>query len=628
PTIRAIKKLLPKSLLDVVGKKGSLQVIEGWDLVHESFDYLDFKPSNKYDILLLTIWSNEFIKKHEKKINALDIPIIKKSFTNPDRHESQYHLDLARFIGYQGELPEPYCRTDRVTVPFKNSKPVALLSDTTFNSPEWQRKRWPYYRELAKALIEKGYQVGLIGGLDEANNFRQDDWPKGIINLMGKYSIPQTAYLISKADIFIGNDSGPSHIAGAVGTKAFIIFGATRETKNRPLGKSVDVITLNIPCRPCQYTQKWATCTNWQCVTNLSVGCILEHIDRNEAIGRISGLHHSSHSYCIDGLSVVIPTHNRSLLLISNIQKGRILGMTKKIIIDDNSDPQQKEILRALDNKQDITVVYSKRNEGVAKALKKSTPFVRTEYVTFGGDDDEIYVLNKKRFWREMSLLNNEYVLLTSRYVMNFNPEKETYSIGYCKADFRNIQAGELLKFMFCTGETAGTCIGNVYKTEQIMPTLPESVFRVSEDKVFMARLLGKNVDKKIHISESLVYIRRVSGDTLSRNYDSVKIFIDFLALLVCGYYCLENDLIDAEGIISHLRMRATLLEKIYGHALAIVDHIVEYLFDQITLDELFNDLNLDHLSSLSLPSEVTNLRNLLMNYLAASCGVSEDPLP
>jgi hypothetical protein len=44
------------------------------------------------------------------------------------------------------------------------------------------------------------------------------------------------------------------------------MFGATSETKNRPLGPSVRVLTRDVECRPCQMTPKWERCAEWRCM--------------------------------------------------------------------------------------------------------------------------------------------------------------------------------------------------------------------------------------------------------------------------------------------------------------------------------------------------------------------------
>jgi len=280
PTIRAIKELYPAASLEVIGREESLAVIRGWELVNRcsTCEAVDF--SDPPDVLLLSIWSNDFLKAHRDDLTSLPGVILQARTINPNRHEAEHHLDLARALGYRRPLPSPYCHREEVVWPFEENRPVVLLADTSHPSPVWRRKRWPRYRELAQRLLELGYQVGLIGGAVEAREFDPRNWPPGVTSLLGRYSIPQMAYLISRADLFIGNDSGPAHIAGAVGTRTIVIFGPTREKKNRPLGPRVSLLRADIPCRPCQYTSRWNSCERTLCMSSIRVDDVLRTMER------------------------------------------------------------------------------------------------------------------------------------------------------------------------------------------------------------------------------------------------------------------------------------------------------------------------------------------------------------
>ena len=63
-------------------------------------------------------------------------------------------------------------------------------------------------------------------------------------------SLRQLASLIKYADIFIGNDSGPMHIASAVGTKIIAFFGPSLPKHWAPYGDNL-IFFKNLPCSPC-----------------------------------------------------------------------------------------------------------------------------------------------------------------------------------------------------------------------------------------------------------------------------------------------------------------------------------------------------------------------------------------
>ena len=123
----------------------------------------------------------------------------------------------------------------------------------------------------------------MIGGKGEAEKFGKVDWPTGVINCLGKCDIQETAGLLKKCDIFIGNDSGPAHLAAALRVPMYVLFGPTRISKNQPRGSRVNVITKNIHCSPCQYTKRWDECKDWQCMSQITVEDVLQAIGKESS---------------------------------------------------------------------------------------------------------------------------------------------------------------------------------------------------------------------------------------------------------------------------------------------------------------------------------------------------------
>lgn len=274
PTLKAIKELHPSSSITLLGRMPSIKVIENWD----SVDMILIQPDNKsYDIAMLTIWSVNFISTYKSWIDDHCKQVFLSSLQK-DQHESFSHLHIARCLGYTKDRPEPFCSRVDKDYGIPKDKPIAALSDTTLNNGAWERKRWPYYKELSQELISRGYKVLLIGGKDENSQYKPEDWPSDVVNLMGKYDLPETAGILKQCDMFIGNDSGPAHIAAAMGILTYVIFGPTLISKNKPIGSQVKVIKANLPCEPCQYTVNWTQCNDWKCMKVLKPEIILNNI--------------------------------------------------------------------------------------------------------------------------------------------------------------------------------------------------------------------------------------------------------------------------------------------------------------------------------------------------------------
>ena len=78
-------------------------------------------------------------------------------------------------------------------------------------------------------------------------------------SLAGKGNIKVTAAALELADLFIGNDAGPMHLAAAVGTPTVAIFGLSNSDAWGPYtgdipGARAIVVKLDLPCMPCFYS--------------------------------------------------------------------------------------------------------------------------------------------------------------------------------------------------------------------------------------------------------------------------------------------------------------------------------------------------------------------------------------
>ena len=105
-------------------------------------------------------------------------------------------------------------------------------------------------------LFEERGLVPLVVGDEsdrEAGRAIRDAAPPTIISA-GRTTIRRMAALIERAGLFVGSDSGPMHIAGAVGTPTVGIFGPGMPEKTAPRGEGVrfEAVTLRFPCSPCR----------------------------------------------------------------------------------------------------------------------------------------------------------------------------------------------------------------------------------------------------------------------------------------------------------------------------------------------------------------------------------------
>lgn len=146
----------------------------------------------------------------------------------------------------------------------------------------WDPKRWPkeYFVSLADALINK-FQAKIIitGGPEdrELATWIASNVKGSVLVSAGVFSLKQSAALLKKLDFFITADSGPMHIAAAVGTKNIIaLFGPTKKELTGPVQmKNVKIVQNNVGCKiPCYMVN----CKDNRCMKAITVEDVLEKL--------------------------------------------------------------------------------------------------------------------------------------------------------------------------------------------------------------------------------------------------------------------------------------------------------------------------------------------------------------
>ncbi|RMG67329.1 MAG: glycosyltransferase family 9 protein [Nitrospirae bacterium] len=134
---------------------------------------------------------------------------------------------------------------------------VVISPGATVRERRWGGKR---YAEVAQELINKGFGVLVVGAeVDREDADIIVSSAQGAFDLTGKTSLMDLAYILKKARLFIGPDSGVLHIAVGAGAPTVSLFGSGIAKKWAPGGKKHIVINKNLPCSPCTrfgYTPK------------------------------------------------------------------------------------------------------------------------------------------------------------------------------------------------------------------------------------------------------------------------------------------------------------------------------------------------------------------------------------
>jgi ADP-heptose:LPS heptosyltransferase len=188
-------------------------------------------------------------------------------------NEQEYYLTFARRLGF------PSSRNPVYRLPISPLDKFGIGKNTLVIAPgcktgEMAAKRWPYFPELAARFND----VALVGTSDDLSNSGSApmDFPNHVRSFVDRLNLRETAELLASAGAVVGNDSGLSHIAGAVGVPTLILFGPTPHLTLGALPSNVTILRSGLPCEPCWFANRFRACQQRiDCLRDLSIEKVL-----------------------------------------------------------------------------------------------------------------------------------------------------------------------------------------------------------------------------------------------------------------------------------------------------------------------------------------------------------------
>jgi heptosyltransferase-1 len=176
-------------------------------------------------------------------------------------HIVDRYLDVVRYLGVQADKPDftvavtpedgGQARAIAEQAGLDMTKPYVALAPGT----NWPNKCWPAFRfaQLSDRLFDNGLVPVVIGGAKDKRLYEEIAAATGIppVDLTGKTSLKQLAYILRQARAFVGGDTGPMHLAVAAGTRVVALFGPTDPGRNGPYGQGHSVLRTPWECRGC-----------------------------------------------------------------------------------------------------------------------------------------------------------------------------------------------------------------------------------------------------------------------------------------------------------------------------------------------------------------------------------------
>ena len=216
---------------------------------------------------------NHFFNTHFISDLPYDVPKINHyyNFLRELGIEPEQNPDFG--LSYIKNLAEQKEMLSKIESPY-----IGIVLGSSWNSKDWPRGR---YISLIEKLIKQGrHRMLLLGDKSQsvlAEEITTHFEHSNLINFAGKTNLQDLIALIDGSLLCVGPDSGPGHIAGALGKPYISLFGPTDPRLTAPLGSEKLVIRAQLGCMPC-YRRKCPG-LNKLCMRLITVEDVLEKIN-------------------------------------------------------------------------------------------------------------------------------------------------------------------------------------------------------------------------------------------------------------------------------------------------------------------------------------------------------------
>jgi heptosyltransferase-2 len=204
-------------------------------------------------------------------------------------HQSLYYVEMLEALGFTpSRAPLALTPTDAqriaaeqhlVRFGIAGRRPIVGMAPGAAYGPA---KRWfaDRFAAVADRLAERfSCPVLLFGSQGDRPSTEavRSAAKTAIVDVAGRTNLGDAVALIARCDLFITNDSGLMHVAGALGVPTVAIFGSTNPKTTYPLGERTVLVRRPVDCSPCL---KQECPADFRCMDLVTVDEVLEHSTR------------------------------------------------------------------------------------------------------------------------------------------------------------------------------------------------------------------------------------------------------------------------------------------------------------------------------------------------------------
>jgi len=216
-----------------------------------------------------------------------DFLLSEKTTYSANEHQVNLNLNLLEGFGITRQSKiKPFIYSKEQKIDFENRLsdvlgPALGPRIVVHPSAGYPTKRWgslKYWELIQRILAADIGQIVLIGTEGEKQDFPELEAANGkLVDLRGKTSLTDLLVLFESCDYFVGNDSGPSHLAAAQGMEVLVIFSGTNDSRLwRPWTNRLRLIDYPVPCSPCEARD--CPLQHHECMEKITVDQVFEAV--------------------------------------------------------------------------------------------------------------------------------------------------------------------------------------------------------------------------------------------------------------------------------------------------------------------------------------------------------------